>query len=144
MELISPEFKDGQYIPAKFTCEGEDISPALIIKQLPEKTKSLALIVDDPDAPTGTWVHWVVFDIAPATEIKENSIPGTQGINTAGGKNYHGPCPPFGVHRYFFKLYALNIMLNLKEKVNKDQLEKSMQGHVLANAQLSGLYQKKK
>ncbi len=142
MEIKSPEFKDGQYIPAKFTCEGADINPELVVYNIPEKTKSLGLIVDDPDAPRGTWVHWVVFDIPVLSRIKENSIPGKQGVNSAQGRNYHGPCPPSGVHRYFFKLYALDTMLNLKEGINKEQFEKAAQGHVLAQAQLFGLYQK--
>jgi Raf kinase inhibitor-like YbhB/YbcL family protein len=144
MELKSMEFKDNQFIPAQFTCEGKNINPALIIEQTPQEAKSLALIVDDPDAPMGTWVHWVVFDIPPISKIEENSIPGKQGINSSGEKNYHGPCPPFGVHRYFFKAYALDTILNVKEGVSKEQLEKAMQGHILANAQLVGLYKKNK
>jgi Raf kinase inhibitor-like YbhB/YbcL family protein len=142
MELKSPEFKDSQFIPAKFSCEGKDVNPALVIENIPQAAKSLALIVDDPDAPMGTWVHWVVFDISPVSGIEENSIPGKQGTNSSGGKNYHGPCPPSGVHRYFFKIYALDMVLNLKEGVGKEQLEKAMQGHILANAQLLGLYKK--
>ncbi len=144
MELKSPAFKDGQSIPVKYTCQGADINPELIIEDIPQNTKSLGLIVDDPDAPLGTWVHWVVFDIPVVTKIKENSVPGRQGINSAQGKNYHGPCPPSGVHRYFFKLYALDTVLNLKEGISKGQFEKSAQGHILAQAQLVGLYQKNK
>jgi Raf kinase inhibitor-like YbhB/YbcL family protein len=144
MELKSPEFKDGKFIPVKFSCAGQDINPELIIDSLPEKTKSLALIVDDPDAPMGTWVHWVLFDLPLVSRIPENSIPGKQGTNSSGGRNYHGPCPPSGVHRYFFKLYALDIKLDLKEGVSKEQLEKAMLGHILANAQLCGLYAKNK
>ncbi len=144
MKLKSPEFKDSQFIPAEFSCEGKDINPVLIIGDIPEESKSLALIVDDPDASMGTWVHWIVFDIPPISRIEENSIPGRQGTNSAGGKNYHGPCPPFGVHRYFFKIYALDTVLNLKEGISKEQLEEAMQGHILANAQLLGLYKKNK
>jgi Raf kinase inhibitor-like YbhB/YbcL family protein len=144
MELKSPEFKDNQFIPTKFSCEGQDINPALIIADIPQKARSLALIVDDPDAPMGTWVHWVVFDIPVISKIEENSLPGKPGINSAAERKYHGPCPPFGVHRYFFKLYALDMILNLKDGVNKEQLEKAMQGHILADAQLVGLYKKKK
>jgi Raf kinase inhibitor-like YbhB/YbcL family protein len=144
MELSSPEFQDSRMIPAKFTCEGQDINPALVVKDIPPQAASLALIVDDPDAPMGTWVHWVVFDIPLLAEIEENCIPGKQGVNTAGNKNYHGPCPPSGTHRYFFKLYALDKLLNLKEGISKGQLEKAMQGHILAQAQLVGLYKKNK
>ena len=143
MKIKSPEFEDGQFIPSKFTCEGEDINPALIIEDLPKETKSLALIVDDPDAPVGIWVHWVVFDIPLISRIEENSIPGKQGINNAGGMNYHGPCPPSGTHRYFFKIYALDTLLNLKEGLTKGQLEKAMQAHILDKAQLLGLYKRK-
>jgi hypothetical protein len=144
MELKSPEFKDKQFMPAKFSCEGQDVNPALIIEDIPRGAKSLVLIVDDPDAAMGTWVHWVVFDIPLLSRIQENSIPGKQGVNSAGGKNYHGPCPPSGVHHYFFKIYALDTVLSLKDGISKEQLERSMQGHILANAQLLGLYKKNK
>ena len=108
MKLTSPEFKHNEFIPKKFTCQGQDISPALIIEDVPLEAKALALIVDDPDAPMGTWVHWVVFDIPVTSRINEGQIPGKQGINDFGRKNYGGPCPPSGTHRYFFKLYALD------------------------------------
>jgi Raf kinase inhibitor-like YbhB/YbcL family protein len=142
MEIISPEFKHNEFIPKKFTCEGEDISPTLVIEGVPEGTKSLALIVDDPDAPMGTWVHWVVYDILPLKRIEENSIPGKQGKNNFGRLNYGGPCPPSGTHRYFFKIYALDTMLNLKEGLSKGALEKAMEGHIIGKAELVGLYKK--
>lgn len=143
MKISSPEFGHNQFIPQKFTCEGEDVNPTLIIEDIPKEAKSLALIMDDPDAPIGTWVHWVVFDIPLTKRIEENSIPGKQGINNAGHKNYHGPCPPSGTHRYFFKVYALDTILNLKEGISKGALEKAMQGHILANAELIGLYRRR-
>lgn len=142
MRLSSPEFKNNDFIPRKFTCQGEDINPALIIEEMPKETESLALIVDDPDAPMGTWIHWVVYDIAPVSRIEENSIPGKQGSNDFGRKNYGGPCPPSGTHRYFFKIYALDTMLNLREGISKSGLEKAMEGHILAKAELIGLYKK--
>lgn len=142
MKISSPEFKHNNSIPKKFTCQGEDINPALVIEGLPEGVKSLALIVDDPDAPMGTWVHWVVFDILPCTQIDEDSTPGKQGKNDFGRKDYGGPCPPSGVHRYFFKLYALDKMLNLDVGITKAGLEDAMQGHILASAELIGLYKK--
>ena len=142
MKLNSPAFENNQLIPSKFTCEGDDINPALIIDGIPEGTKSLALIVDDPDAPIGTWVHWVVFDIPIISKIEENSIPGKEGVNSAGRRNYHGPCPPSGTHRYFFKIYALDTVLNLKEGINKGELEKAMQGHILDKVELIGLYKR--
>ena len=143
MKITSPEFGHSQSIPQKFTCEGEDINPALIMEDIPKEAQSLALIVDDPDAPMGTWVHWVVFDIPIVGRIEENSIPGKQGINNAGNRNYHGPCPPSGTHRYFFKIYALDTELNLQEGISKGQLEKAMQGHLLDKAEVVGLYKRK-
>ncbi len=113
MKLSSPEFKNNGYIPKKFTCDGDEYSPPLIIENIPDRAKSLALIVDDPDAPMGTWVHWVVFDIPITNNIEENSVPGKQGVNTSGDNSYGSPCPPSGTHRYFFKIYALDAMLNL-------------------------------
>lgn len=142
MKIISPSFKNNEKIPAKFTYDGEDINPSLEIENLPEGTKSLALIVDDPDAPMKTWVHWVVYDISPTSHIKEGSIPGKQGINDSGGKDYHGPCPPSGTHRYYFKVYALDKVLGLNEGISKDDLEKAMQGSILSFAELVGLYKR--
>jgi Raf kinase inhibitor-like YbhB/YbcL family protein len=142
MKLTSPAFENNGFIPSKYTCQGEDINPALSIEDIPEGTKSLALIVDDPDAPMGTWVHWVVYDIAPVSRIDEDSIPGKQGINDFRKKDYGGPCPPSGTHRYFFKIYALDEELGLEEGVNKRGLEKAMQAHILEKAELIGLYKK--
>ena len=142
MELTSPEFKHNTPIPAKFTCQGEDINPALEIKDIPQGSQSLALIMDDPDAPAGTWIHWVVFDMPIISRIAENSVPGKPGVNTLNEKEYHGPCPPSGTHRYFFKIYALDTKLNLKEGISKGALEKAMQGHILQKTELIGLYKK--
>lgn len=143
MRLRSSAFENNQLIPSKYTCQGEDVNPPLIIEGTPEGAVSLALIVDDPDAPIGTWVHWVVFDIPLFVSIKENAIPGKQGINDFGKRDYGGPCPPSGTHRYFFKIYALDRELGLKEGLDKDALERAMQGHILAQAELIGLYKKK-
>lgn len=142
MKIKSPEFEHNNSIPAKFTCEGQDINPALIIEDIPANAKSLALIMDDPDAPMGTWVHWVVFDIPVTSRIEENSVPGKLGITNSGRRDYHGPCPPSGTHRYFFKIYALDANLNLKEGISKKELESAMQGHILDKAELIGLYKK--
>jgi Raf kinase inhibitor-like YbhB/YbcL family protein len=142
MKLTSPEFLNNKFIPAKFTCQGQDINPALIIEGIPTEAKSLALIVDDPDAPMGTWVHWVVFDIPITGRIDENSVPGKQGSNDFGRENYGGPCPPSGTHRYFFKIYALDTMLGLADGISKSELEKAMDVHILAQAELIGLYKK--
>lgn len=143
MKLTSPSFNHNETIPLQFTCQGKDINPQFDISGIPDGTKSLALIMDDPDAPMATWIHWVVFDIPPTTtQIKEKSIPGKEGINDFQRLHYGGPCPPSGTHRYFFKLYALDTTLNLKEGIRKQALEKAMQGHILAQAELIGLYKK--
>jgi len=138
---IKSIFSDGEKIPVKYTADEEDINPSLEISGIPEGAKTLALIVDDPDAPIGTWVHWLVWNIpASKTKIEENSVPGIQGINDFRKRDYGGPNPPSGTHRYFFKLYALDSELNLPEGSKKAELEKAMQGHILATAQLIGKY----
>lgn len=151
MELTSAAFKPGEMIPAKYTCDGPDVSPSLTWSDPPAGTKSLALISDDPDAPVGTWVHWVVWNI-PATghSLEENlpkkeSLPnGTkQGTTDFRRIGYGGPCPPSGTHRYFFKLYALDTTLNLAASTTKKDLEKAIQGHILAQAELMGKYRRR-
>ena len=142
MKIISPEFENNGFIPKEFTCQGVDINPTLVIEDIHKEAKSLSLIMDDPDAPMGTWIHWVIFDIPVINRIEKNTIPGRQGINDFGRKNYGGPCPPSGTHRYFFKIYALDKKLNLEEGIHKKDLESAMQGHILAQAQLLGLYKK--
>ncbi|MBE0516746.1 MAG: YbhB/YbcL family Raf kinase inhibitor-like protein [Methanophagales archaeon] len=142
MKLTSPDFENNKMIPRKFTCEGADVNPTIIIEEIPAGTKNLALIVDDPDAPMGTWVHWVVYGIPVVSRIDEDSIPGTQGMNDFRKKDYGGPCPPSGTHRYFFKLYALDKELALGERVDKRVLEKAMHGHILDKAELIGLYKR--
>lgn len=140
MKLTSFDFKPNEMIPRKFTCDAEDVNPALRIEDIPENAKSLALIVDDPDAPGKTWVHWVVFDIPIMSVIAEHTVPGKQGRNDFGKKEYGGPCPPSGQHRYFFKLYALDEELKLSEGISKQDLLRAMEGHILEQAELIGLY----
>ncbi len=140
MRLKSPEFEHNEMIPSKFTCDGIDVNPTLIIEDIPQEAKSLTLIVDDPDAPMGTWVHWVVFNIEVTTQIDEDSIPGIQGMNDFRKLDYGGPCPPSGTHRYFFRLYALNSELALEEGIRKADLERAMEEHILAQTELIGLY----
>ncbi|HBE45375.1 MAG TPA: YbhB/YbcL family Raf kinase inhibitor-like protein [Deltaproteobacteria bacterium] len=145
LEVSSTAFKENTSIPKKYTCDGKDINPPLTIENVPQGTKSLALIVDDPDAPMGIWVHWVLWNIDPKTrEIKENSVPqgAIQGINDFGKSSYGGPCPPSGTHRYFFKAYALDTVLNLPQNSRKADLEKGMKGHILGQGQLMGIYKK--
>jgi Raf kinase inhibitor-like YbhB/YbcL family protein len=143
MKLTSPDFQNNGYIPKKFTCDGDNINPALAITDIPPGAKSLVLIVDDPDASRGTWVHWVVYDIGLLNRIEQNTIPGKQGVSSAGDKNYHGPCPPYGIHRYFFKIYALDKELDLPEGQDKEQVERAMRKHIIDKAELVGLYTRK-
>ena len=130
-------------IPSRYTCDGENVNPPLMIENLPPGTVSMALIVDDPDAPGGTWVHWVVWNIGPETrEIPESTVPpnALQGMNDFHQHAYGGPCPPSGRHCYFFKLYALDVKLKLGTGALKAALEAALQGHVLAKAELIGHY----
>jgi Raf kinase inhibitor-like YbhB/YbcL family protein len=152
MTIESPAFKAGAAIPLKFTCQGQNVSPALVWKGEPVATKSLALVVDDPDAPSKTWVHWVIFNIPPGMgELPENMskepslVNGTrQGSNDSAKTGWDGPCPPSGgPHRYYFHLYALDEVLGLGAKWNKEQLLTAMKGHILAEGILMGTYQKK-
>ena len=143
MKLTSPVFEEGQFIPSKYTCDGDDISPHLIISDVPSNAKSLVLIMDDPDAPMGTFVHWVVWNILPdKKEILEDEDLPNQGTNDFRKQTYGGPCPPSGAHRYFFKLYALDTTLNLSKEATKKDLEQAMKGHIINTAQLMGLYKR--
>jgi Raf kinase inhibitor-like YbhB/YbcL family protein len=144
-QLISTAFEQGGPIPAKYSCKGEDISPSLAWGDPPTGTQSLALIMDDPDAPGGTWDHWIVLDISTdLRELPEGIKAGDLGVifgkNSWGRSDYGGPCPPSGTHRYFFKLYALDTTLNLDETAGKSQVMAAMEGHVLAEADLMGTF----
>ncbi|MGB4292887.1 MAG: YbhB/YbcL family Raf kinase inhibitor-like protein [Bacteroidales bacterium] len=151
MEIKSPAFKEGELIPSKYTCDGPDISPPLEWSDAPAGTRSFALISDDPDAPVGTWVHWVIFNIPANVNRLNENIPkkdvlsngARQGRNDFGRIGYGGPCPPGGTHRYYFKLYALDKELDLKAGSTKRDLLKDMEGHVLAEAYLMGKYKRK-
>jgi Raf kinase inhibitor-like YbhB/YbcL family protein len=152
LQLTSPAFVEGKEIPDQYTCQGKDSSPPLRWTAVPTGAKSLALIADDPDAPVGTWTHWVVFDLPPTTtELVEDTpksqhLPGgaKQGLNDFRRLGYGGPCPPPGkAHRYFFKLYALDTLLDLKPGATKQDVEAAIKGHVLAEGQLMGTYQRK-
>ena len=142
MQVMSV-FEDGSRIPEKYTCDGDDVNPPLEITDVPPRTKSLAIIVEDPDAPTKIWVHWVVWNIPPETErIEEDSIPreSIEGVNDFGKKGYMGPCPPSGIHRYKFKIYALDKTLSLASLSEKVDVERAMKGHIIAQATLNGIY----
>ena len=143
--LSSTAFQNNGSIPSKYTCDGSDINPPLVIENVPAGAKSLALIVDDPDAPMGTWVHWLVWNISPhTTGIKENDVPkgALSGLNDFKKQSYGGPCPPSGTHRYFFKLYALDSILSLSSGAKKADLEKAMKGHIISQSQIIGLYKR--
>ena len=142
LKITSSVFQHNGNIPKKYTCQGDDFNPPLSIAGAPSATKSMALIMDDPDAPGGTWVHWVVWNIPPTTSIEENTIPGTQGFNDFKRINYGGPCPPTGTHRYFFKVYSLDTRLELPGRITKSQLEEAIENHILAFGELIGLYKK--
>ena len=143
--LTSNAFAEGANIPSKFTCAGEGTSPQLSWSHAPASTKSIALIMDDPDAPAGTFTHWVAFDISPTqTEIPAGANrAGKSGKNSAGRNGYMGPCPPSGTHRYFFTLYALDLpSLGLNDGASRGEVEKAMSGHIIAQTQLMGRYSK--
>lgn len=145
MRLTSPAFGQNEPIPAIHTCDGDDVLPSLIISGVPEDAVSLALIVDDPDAPGGSWIHWVVWNLpASATQLSAADLPETavQGPNDFGKSAYGGPCPPSGAHRYFFKLYALDRKLDLPAGTTATELETAMQPHLLDKAGLIGTYQR--
>jgi Raf kinase inhibitor-like YbhB/YbcL family protein len=151
MKIISPAFADGAPVPVEHTCEGNGSSPGIAWSEVPVNTRSFALVCDDPDAPRGTWVHWLLFNLpADAVELAPAVPPAPelpsgarQGINDSGNVGYGGPCPPRGrPHRYFFRLYALDCTLNLAPGVKRPELDHAMAGHVLADATLMGTFQR--
>lgn len=152
-QISSPAFQSGEKIPVKYTCDGPDVSPPLQWTPPPEGTKSLVLISDDPDAPAGTWVHWVLYGLSPETTSLPENVPkqkevlggARQGVNDFGRIGYGGPCPPRGApHRYFFKLYAVDIPTDLEPGLTKRQILDAIKGHVLAETQLMGTYQRQR
>jgi Raf kinase inhibitor-like YbhB/YbcL family protein len=146
VKIASSAFQQGQNIPAKFTCDGGNNSPALQFSEIPPAARSLVLIVDDPDAPGGLFTHWLVWNIDPkTTSVAEGSTPkGVQGSNDFGKTGYGGPCPPSGTHRYVFKIFALDRELELPAGAKRDQLEAQMRGHIIAQGELMGRYARHK
>jgi Raf kinase inhibitor-like YbhB/YbcL family protein len=140
--VTSTAFKANEFIPVKHSCLGENVSPELEFTGIPENAKSLALIMDDPDAPNGDFVHWVMWNIPVTNTIAENAQPGMQGLNGRKENKYTGPCPPSGTHHYHFKIYALDTELNLPSTTDKYALLKAMEGHVLGTGELIGLFKK--
>lgn len=151
-KLTSDAFTNGQSIPAKYTCIGRNLSPALAWTDPPASTQSFALIVEDPDAPGGTWIHWVLFNIPAETRALPEDLPVTgknttpnaifTGVNSAGDIGYGGPCPPSGTHRYYFKLYALDTLISLLPGASAGQVQKEMNGHILEQTELMGTFSK--
>jgi len=142
LTVRSIEFSQDGHIPKKYSCDGENINPPLEISNIPEEAQTLALIVEDPDAPRGTFYHWLVWNIPPNESIAEGYVPGISGKNSFGKTGYGGPCPPSGEHRYFFKFYALDTELDLQADADKDILEQAMHGHIIAQGELMGKYRK--
>jgi Raf kinase inhibitor-like YbhB/YbcL family protein len=150
LDVRSSAFKEGGAMPARYTCEGLDISPPLTWSSVPNGTRSSALIVDDPDAPRGAFVHWVIYNLPPDTQRLPGDVPNQrtlpsgalQGMNGAGSIGYTGPCPPNGTHRYFFKVYALDTELDLGARATKEEVVSAMEGHDLAEGRLLGTYQR--
>ena len=148
LALTSSAFTAGSPIPLKYTCDGDDVSPPLNWDNVPQNTESLVLIVDDPDAPAGTWVHWVLFNVPPATRALAEAIPADaeladgsrHGMNGWKRRDFGGPCPPSGTHRYFFRLYALDSMLDLNAGASKQDVLAAMEGHILSQGELMGTY----
>jgi Raf kinase inhibitor-like YbhB/YbcL family protein len=151
INLTSPDFDEGGSIASRYTCDGLGISPPLSWDSVPSGTRSWALIVDDPDAPGGIFVHWVIYNLRPDTRRLPEDVPNRQtlssgaqqGVNGAGGVGYTGPCPPSGTHRYFFKVYALDTRLDLGGGATAERLSDAMEGHVLAEGQLMGTYRRR-
>ena len=150
IKVKSTAFKDGELIPSKYTCDGVNVSPPLSWSSLPANAKTVAMIVDDPDAPGKTWVHWVIYDLPTSMNSLAENVPkeeklvagGKQGTNDFRKIGYGGPCPPSGTHRYYFKIYALDAATSLAPAATSDQLSKAMEGHVVAQGQLMGRYKR--
>jgi len=138
LQLLSPAFEHEEAIPLKYTCDGDGINPPLQIANCPDGTKSLALIVEDPDAPKGVFDHWVVWNIEPTNMIDESQNPGISGLNSSGKTGYHPPCPPQGTHRYYFHVFALDTMLDILPESSKQKLQSAMKDHILASGTLMG------
>jgi Raf kinase inhibitor-like YbhB/YbcL family protein len=144
LQVTSPSFKNNDVIPQKFSCEGDNISPALKIRNIPHGTKTLAVILFDPDALPDGFVHWVLWNLPPASKIPEKIMTGAKGNNGSGEIGYTGPCPPTGIHHYQFTVYALDTKLSLPETSGKKELESAIEGHILAQGTITGLYKKNK
>lgn len=144
LDIRSTAFRKGEMIPEKYTCDGINVNPPLQIGGIPPNTVSLAIVLNDPDGPIGVWTHWLVWNLPVKNRIEENKIEGTQGLNDFQQRNYGGPCPPSGTHRYIFKVYALDAKLVLPSHIRQVQLEKAMRGHIIGYGELMGFYKRRK
>jgi len=142
MTVTSPAFEEGKMIPEEYTCQGRNINPPLTLSNIPVKTVSMAIILDDPEAPGGGFIHWVMYNIPPSSSIKQDDAAGIQAANGKGDLHYTGPCPPNEVHHYHFKIYALDVKLDVIENADKEKVLEKMKGHILATGELVGLYTK--
>lgn len=140
MKLRCTAFSNDGSIPERYSCNNENINPTLLISDYPPQSKSFVLIVDDPDAPKGVFLHWLVYDIPVCEVIEQNSIPGKQGINDFGNIRYDGPCPGSGTHRYYFRVYALDTLLNFAEGMQREEIEDAIENHIIDVAEVCGLY----
>lgn len=140
LNITSPAFKNEGDIPTRYTCDGEELSPPLHIDQIPEQTRTLALIAEDPDAPQGTFDHWIAWNIQTQAIIAEGERPGISGHNSAGKTGYHPPCPPDGTHRYYFYFFALDTAIDLPAGASKEELKQAMEGHIIARGDIMGHY----
>jgi Raf kinase inhibitor-like YbhB/YbcL family protein len=143
LTVKSPAFNNNGFIPSVHTCDGNNVNPEITFGQVPGDTKSLALVMEDPDAPKGTFDHWIMWNIPPEAKIASNSAPGIQGKNGKNENGYTGPCPPSGEHHYHFKVFALDKKLDLKEGASKEELVEAMKGHIIAKGELIGIYKRK-
>ncbi len=144
MRIISPDFENDGPIPSRFTCDGEDVNPELIIEDIPAGTRCMALIVDDPQAPGGVWDHWICYDIPVMSRIGWGQKPGKQGVNSFDNDGYGGPCPSFGEHRYVFHLYALDDETKLAYGATREEVENAVKGHIIEQCQITGRYSRQK
>jgi Raf kinase inhibitor-like YbhB/YbcL family protein len=142
LKLTSTAFQENGLIPTKYTCDGKNVNPPLEIESIPADVKSLVLIVEDPDAPVGTWLHWILWNIPVTHIIHENEAPGIQGKNDFGNSNYGGPCPPGGTHRYVFKIYGLNELIDLPKGSSRNDVDRAMREHLVAYGELMGRYKR--
>jgi len=140
--VTSEVFRPNGLIPKKYTCDGEDINPPLDIAKIPAQARSLAIIMEDPDAPSGSWLHWLVWNIPVTHHIHENEYPGDEGLNDFGRNSYGGPCPPSGTHRYIFRIYALDDLLDLPDGSPRAHVEDAMRDHIIAYGELTGIYRR--